>query len=68
MIIHIMVAQNMVLRQDKAVGISSFCQLAETLNMQAFDLKGKTEKTCNMTIYSEGQFYRPRTNLMLRSK
>jgi ABC-type transport system involved in Fe-S cluster assembly fused permease/ATPase subunit len=47
MIIHIIVAQNMVLCQDKsnyakawldrAVGISSFCHLAETFNMQLFD-------------------------------
>ena len=42
MIIHIIVAQNMVLCQDKAVGISSFCQLAETFNMQLFDMQDKT--------------------------
>ena len=34
MITHIIVAQSMVFCQDKAVEISSFCQLAETLNMQ----------------------------------
>ena len=34
----------MVLCQDKAVGISSFCQLAETFNTQLFDLTQPTHK------------------------
>ena len=37
----IIVAQNIVLYQDKAVGISSFCQLAEIFSMQLFDLNAK---------------------------